>query len=141
MASDSFSQYVNDQSYLQNVKDGIQISAIAVVRGTARFKDAHALTVALEGGGEQVMAFDRCLVATGAVAAVPRIPGLADAPYWTSTEALASPDIPPRLAVIGSSVVAVELEFYLLERVDDLREAIGRFARFLEGYRRRHGTA
>jgi len=91
----------------ESILDGTP--AIAVVRGTARFKDAHALTVALEGGGEQVMAFDRCLVATGAVAAVPRIPGLADAPYWTSTEALASPDIPPRLAVIGSSVVAVEL--------------------------------
>ena len=67
------------------------------------------LTVALRDGGEQVVAFDRCLVATGASAAVPPIPGLADTPFWTSTEALASSDIPPRLAVIGSSVVAVEL--------------------------------
>ena len=83
--------------------------AIAVVRGTARFNDAHRLTVALEGGGQQAVAFDRCLVATGASAAVPPIPGLMGTPYWTSTEALVSPDIPPRLAVIGSSVVAVEL--------------------------------
>src|SRR3990167_7199278 len=80
--------------------------AIAVVRGTARFNDAHRLTVALEGGGQQAVAFDRCLVATGASAAVPPIPGLMGTPYWTSTEALVSPDIPPRLAVIGSSVVA-----------------------------------
>lgn len=28
-----------------------------------------------------------------------------------------------------------------LPHEDDLREAIGRVARFLEGYRRRHGTA
>ena len=83
--------------------------AITVVHGTARLKDAQTLTVALEGGGEQLVAFDRCLVATGAEAAVPQIPGLAYTPYWTSTEALASPDIPPRLAVIGSSVVAAEL--------------------------------
>jgi mercuric reductase len=34
---------------------------------------------------------------------------LADTPYWTSTDALASDHIPQRLAVIGSSVVAVEL--------------------------------
>lgn len=36
-------------------------------------------------------------------------PGLKDTPFWTSTEALASDTIPDRLAVIGSSVVAVEL--------------------------------
>lgn len=33
------------------------------------------------------------------------------------------------------------LRIVFLPNVDDLREAIGRFARFLEGYRRRHGTA
>ena len=83
--------------------------AITVVHGTARFTDAYSLTVALRDGGEQVVAFDRCLVATGASAAMPPIPGLADTPFWTSTEALASSDVPARLAVIGSSVVAVEL--------------------------------
>jgi mercuric reductase len=55
------------------------------------------------------LAFDRCLVATGASPAVPPIPGLKDTPYWTSTEALVSDTIPERLAVIGSSVVALEL--------------------------------
>ena len=53
--------------------------------------------------------FDRCPVATGASPAVPPIPGLKESPYWTSTEALASDTIPERLAVIGSSVVALEL--------------------------------
>jgi mercuric reductase len=83
--------------------------AITVVHGTARFEDGRTLTVALRDGGEQVVAFDRCLVATGARAAVPPVSGLKDTPYWTSTEALASDSIPRRLAVIGSSVVAVEL--------------------------------
>ena len=40
---------------------------------------------------------------------IPPIPGLADAPYWTSNEALAADAIPPRLTVIGSSAVALEL--------------------------------
>ncbi|MCV5137583.1 FAD-dependent oxidoreductase, partial [Escherichia coli] len=57
----------------------------------------------------RVVAFDRCLIATGASPAVPPIPGLKDTPYWTSTEALVSETIPKRLAVIGSSVVALEL--------------------------------
>ncbi|KAG0750667.1 hypothetical protein G6F24_015061 [Rhizopus arrhizus] len=77
--------------------------------GEARFKDGRNLTVRLNEGGERVVSFDRCLIATGASAAVPPIPGLKDTPYWTSTEALVSDTIPARLAVIGSSVVAVEL--------------------------------
>jgi len=83
--------------------------AITVLRGAARFRDAHNLIVSLADGGGRVVAFDRCLIATGAGAVVPSIPGLKDTPYWTSTEALVSDTIPERLAVIGSSVVAVEL--------------------------------
>jgi mercuric reductase len=83
--------------------------AITVLHGSARFKDGHTLAVALGDDGESEIVFDRCLVATGASAAVPPIAGLKDTPYWTSTEALASDSIPERLAVIGSSVVAVEL--------------------------------
>ena len=84
-------------------------SGIMVLHGEASFKDAETLTVRMNEGGEQTIAFDRCLIATGAHAALPPIPGLANTPFWTSTEALVSPIIPQRLAVIGSSVVAVEL--------------------------------
>ena len=83
--------------------------AITVLRGEARFKDARTLTVTTADGGTREVRFDRCLIASGASPAIPPIPGLADTPYWTSTEALASDTIPERLAVIGSSVVAVEL--------------------------------
>ncbi len=91
----------------ENILDGN--TAITMLRGEARFRDGHHLTVRLTDGGEREVAFDRCLIATGASAAVPPIPGLKDTPYWTSTEALESDAIPQRLAVIGSSVVAVEL--------------------------------
>ncbi len=83
--------------------------AIAVLRGEACFKDDRSIAVRLAEGGERVVAFDRCLIATGASPAIPPIPGLKDTPRWTSTEALASDSIPARLAVIGSSVVALEL--------------------------------
>ena len=83
--------------------------AITVLHGEARFEDDHCLAVRFHDGSERVVAFDRCLVATGASPAVPPIPGLSESPYWTSTEALASDTIPERLAVIGSSVVALEL--------------------------------
>jgi mercuric reductase len=80
-----------------------------VLRGEARFSDSRHLLVTSSDGSEQVVAFDRCLVATGAGAAVPPVPGLKDTPFWTSTEALVTDTIPARLAVIGSSVVALEL--------------------------------
>ncbi|WP_442915243.1 mercury(II) reductase [Marinobacter sp. SS21] len=83
--------------------------AITVLRGEARFSSEHSLSVRLRDGGERVVDFDRCLIATGASPAIPPISGLKDTPYWTSTEALASDTLPERLAVIGSSVVAVEL--------------------------------
>ncbi|WP_027492018.1 mercury(II) reductase [Rhodanobacter sp. OR444] len=83
--------------------------AITVLRGEARFKDGNSLVVTLSDGGERTVAFDRCLIATGASPAVPPIAGLKQTPFWTSTEALVSETIPRRLAVIGSSVVALEL--------------------------------
>lgn len=91
----------------ENILDGNP--AITVLHGEARFSDGHTLTVNPGDGGERTVAFDRCLIGTGASPAIPPIPGLKESPYWTSTEALASASIPPRLAVIGSSAVAVEL--------------------------------
>lgn len=82
---------------------------ISLLRGEASFKDTNTLSVKLENGADQTVAFDRALIASGARPAIPPIPGLKDTPYWTSTEALVSETIPPRLLVIGSSVVAVEL--------------------------------
>jgi mercuric reductase len=83
--------------------------AITVLSGAARFKDARTLTVADTSGATREVRFDHCLIATGASPAIPPILGLGSTPYWTSAEALASDAIPERLAVIGSSVVAVEL--------------------------------
>lgn len=83
--------------------------AITVLHGEARFVGAQSLTVKLNEGGKQTVTFDRAFIGTGARPAVPPIPGLAETPYWTSTDALDSDGIPRRLAVIGASVVAVEL--------------------------------
>ena len=83
--------------------------SITVLHGEARFENSHTLIVSRADGGSHEVRFARCVIATGARPAIPPIPGLADTPYWTSTDALASDTIPERLAVIGSSVVAVEL--------------------------------
>lgn len=86
-----------------------RVQRIDIMRGEARFADAHTLRISEAAGTERVVTFDRALIATGARPAIPTIPGLATTPYWTSTDALASPIIPERLLVIGASAVAVEL--------------------------------
>ncbi|HLF23434.1 MAG TPA: FAD-dependent oxidoreductase, partial [Burkholderiales bacterium] len=82
---------------------------INLMKGSARFADARTLIVTRADGTEKTLTPDHILIATGASAAVPPIPGLKDVPYWTSTEALVAERIPAYLIVLGGSVVALEL--------------------------------
>lgn len=75
-----------------------------LVGGRARFVDPD--TIAVDGRQVRAGAF---LVATGASAWAPPIPGLADAGYLTSTTALERKEVPPRLAVIGANAIGLEL--------------------------------
>ena len=83
--------------------------ALSLVKGYARFKNVNTLTVFMQDGSEQEIIADRILIATGSTPTIPSIDGLADTPYWTSTEALFAEDTPEHLIVIGSSVVALEM--------------------------------
>ncbi len=82
---------------------------ITVLNGEARFLDTNSLVVKLAEGGEQPVHFDRAFIGTGARPAEPPITGLADAPYLTSTSALALDTVPKQLIVIGAGFVALEL--------------------------------
>lgn len=46
---------------------------------------------------------------TGRRPAIPTVPELEGTPFWTSTEALATEQLPEHLIVHGGSVVAVDL--------------------------------
>lgn len=82
---------------------------ISLIRGQARFVDAATLAIVSASGAATPLRFDRCLIATGASAAIPSIPGLSATPYWTSTEALVAEALPATLVVLGAGYVACEL--------------------------------
>jgi len=82
---------------------------ITLLRGMACFQDAGTLRVTCPDGSERVIQADRILLAVGASAAVPPVAGLADTPFWTSTEALVAETLPKHLMVLGGSVIALEL--------------------------------
>jgi len=81
----------------------------SVIPGHARFTGPDELEV--EGRRIRAGVF---LVATGAVPAVPPIPGLAEAGYLTSTSALELTQAPRRLVVIGANAIGLELgQFFM----------------------------
>ncbi len=82
---------------------------IRLLAGAAAFAGPHSLRVTLAGGGETTLQPDRILIASGASPWIPPIPGLAETPYWTSTEALAAEEVPEHLVVLGGGLVALEL--------------------------------
>jgi mercuric reductase len=83
--------------------------ALSLIKGYARFKDENTLTITNAEGLERELHADKILISTGSTPTIPPIQGLANTPYWTSTEALFSECLPKHLVVIGSSVVALEI--------------------------------
>jgi dihydrolipoamide dehydrogenase len=61
----------------------------------------------------QVLETDAIIVATGAEAVVPPIPGLAEAGYWTNREATDLTEIPESVVVVGGGAVGIELAQFL----------------------------
>ncbi len=80
------------------------LPGLRLVMGEARFEEPGVVSV----GGERISA-PRVLVATGAAPAAPPIPGLAQTPHFTSTDALALREVPGRLLVIGAGPIGLEL--------------------------------
>jgi pyruvate/2-oxoglutarate dehydrogenase complex dihydrolipoamide dehydrogenase (E3) component len=83
-------------------------------RGVAVFKDAGRIDgpgrVAVNG---QVLETGAIVVATGADAVVPPIPGLTEAGYWTNREATDLTEIPESAVVVGGGPVGIELAQFL----------------------------
>ena len=88
--------------------------------GVVRTSDPVTVTV-----GAETLVAPRLIVTTGAHPWAPPIPGLADTPYWTSTEALASETLPETLLVIGGSAVGLE--------IGQLYQRLGSTVTILEG--------
>lgn len=97
---------LQEEKYVRHLRELPNISFLA---GNASFVDARTIRVHLNDGTEQILVADRILIATGSRPGIPEIPGLDTSPYWTSTDALFSEEIPSRLIVLGGGFVAAEI--------------------------------
>jgi dihydrolipoamide dehydrogenase len=91
----------------QGIDGLLQRRGVEVIRGRARFEGSN--TLALDGGGGEVAGIDfkHAIIATGSHPR--RLPSAPDLDLWTSTDALALPEIPERLLVIGGGYIGLEL--------------------------------
>ena len=78
---------------------------IALIRGTGRLDGERRVSV----GDEVYEARRAVIVAVGSGAAMPPIPGLAQAAPWTNREITTTSEVPGRLVVLGGGVVGVEM--------------------------------
>ncbi len=86
--------------------DGI---GATLVRGHGRLDGPRRVVVATDGGELTLTARHAVVVCTGTRAALPDLPGIADARPWTNREATESSSVPGRLAVVGAGGVGVEM--------------------------------
>jgi pyruvate/2-oxoglutarate dehydrogenase complex dihydrolipoamide dehydrogenase (E3) component len=77
---------------------------VDVFLGSARFTGPDAVEV-----GGQTLRFRKAVIATGARASRPSIPGLAEAGYLTNETVFSLTELPRRLAVIGAGPIGCEL--------------------------------
>ncbi len=77
---------------------------VTVFQHDARFVGPKQLQV-----GDEAITADKIVIAAGARAFAPPVPGLAEAGFHTSDTIMRIDELPPRLAVIGGGYIAAEL--------------------------------
>jgi dihydrolipoamide dehydrogenase len=78
---------------------------IELFRGSARLDGERRVVV----DEDALVARDAVILATGSTAAVPPIPGLAEAGAWSNREITTATSVPRRLTILGGGVVGVEM--------------------------------
>jgi pyruvate/2-oxoglutarate dehydrogenase complex dihydrolipoamide dehydrogenase (E3) component len=120
------------------------------LRAQTRFADGHTLELREASGRARLLTAGHFIISTGSVPAGPPCPGLEEAGFWTSDDALSLKAPPRSLIVLGGGPVAVEMaQFFcrmdvkvtLLQRSGQiLRESDADAAAALEKVLRREGV-
>ena len=92
---------LDDASQLPWLED----RGIELFRGSARLDGERRVVV----GEDVLVARDAVVLATGSTAAMPPIPGLAEAGAWSNRQITTATSVPGRLMILGGGVVGVEM--------------------------------
>ena len=90
-------------------EDHIEASGANLIYGAARFVATRTVEIELRDGGTRTIQGDRVFLDLGSRAAIPEVPGLAEATPMTHVEALELDRLPRHLIVLGGGYVGLEL--------------------------------
>jgi pyruvate/2-oxoglutarate dehydrogenase complex dihydrolipoamide dehydrogenase (E3) component len=77
--------------------------------GEAKFKHNNMIELTCEDGSKRSIQYKKAMIATGASAAIPDIPGLRDINHLTNSNFFNLTELPPRLLVVGCGPIGLEL--------------------------------
>lgn len=97
---DDRAKHLDDSEAVQSLEE----AGVEIVRGTGRIHGPHSV----EAAG-RMFTCDHLVIAVGADAVLPPIPGLGPAEPWTSDDALTSDELPDSLLILGGGAIGVEL--------------------------------
>jgi len=89
-------------------REHYRASGVELIMGAARFVGPKTLEVHLNDGGTRTLEGERVFLNLGTHAAIPSIPGLADAGPLTNIELLEIDRLPEHLVVLGGGYVGLE---------------------------------
>jgi pyruvate/2-oxoglutarate dehydrogenase complex dihydrolipoamide dehydrogenase (E3) component len=89
--------------------DATNASGAELIMGTGRFVRPRTLEVELNSGGKRTISGDKVFLDLGSRAAIPELPGIAQAKPMTHVEALELDRLPEHLIVLGGGYVGLEL--------------------------------
>jgi dihydrolipoamide dehydrogenase len=116
-----FSEPKIDLTKLRQFKDGVvqrltsgtgqlvKHRKVQYIQGLAEIVDPHTVRVKKAAGGEETIAFEHAILATGSTPAIPPSLKVDDPRVMDSTGALDLPDIPKSLLVVGGGYIGLEL--------------------------------
>ena len=100
------------ESILEKLGQGVAFLAqkrgVPVLRGRGYLEDSQTLRVETERG-QQLVQFDKAILAVGSLAAMPKVFDLGNPRVMTSTGALEAEEIPGSLLVVGGGYIGMEL--------------------------------
>ena len=88
----------------------VKSNKIKLIEGSASFVDKHTLNIVKKDKTEEKLTFDKLIIASGSVPAIPPIPGVKECPACIdSTAALELDKVPKSMLVIGGGVIGIEM--------------------------------
>lgn len=102
-------QGVIQNVYRHETPEAVREAGVEPFIGKAVFTDPHTVEVTLAAGGTATLRGKKFIIATGATAATPPIPGLDSVPHHTYRTLFDNTTLPKRMVTIGAGPIGMEM--------------------------------